>query len=271
MIVHFLNIKEVADNLYPENDEEYSNRSNDEETEGLVSFIEKDREEEKEDLFLTRKGIINFTNQHRKSYGLNPLTENEKLNAAALKKVEDIFSNQYFAHTSPTGEEAADLVEDVNYEYLLVGENLAKGIFENDEILVEGWMNSPDHRDNILKPGYREIGVASKEGIYMGREVWIAVQIFGTGSDECPRVDESYLGDIEEKKKSMDSLLSRISDLDEEISTTKNRKKYNQLVKERNDLADEYNKLGEDVEYLISIYNQQVNQRKECLKNYGVK
>jgi uncharacterized protein YkwD len=53
------------------------------------------------------------------------------------------------------------LAKKVNYEYVVVGENLAEGDFTSDADLVKGWMDSPGHRANILNTKYEEIGIAS--------------------------------------------------------------------------------------------------------------
>ena len=61
--------------------------------------------------FLTRAGIIAWTNKEREKNGLPPLMENPKLNLSAELKVQDMFSNQYFAHNSPEGKGVADFIE----------------------------------------------------------------------------------------------------------------------------------------------------------------
>ena len=48
--------------------------------------------------YLTRAGVIAATNKERIAQGLAPLSQNSPLNAAAMRKVEDMFAHQYFAH-----------------------------------------------------------------------------------------------------------------------------------------------------------------------------
>lgn len=135
---------------------------------------------------LTREKVIYFTNQARSGNDMHPLKENVFLNAIAEERAKDMFEKQYFAHTSPTGEEDSDIARKVGYHYNRLGENIAKGWYLNDKKLVDGWMQSPGHRKNILNVEFDEIGVAVIKGRYDGDEVIIGVQIFGRQS---PPVD----------------------------------------------------------------------------------
>jgi len=108
---------------------------------------------------LTVAGILTETNRHRAEFNLKPLTLNPALSNVADVKAADLFSQQYFEHVSPDGIGVADLVAQVDYDYLLVGENLALGNFESDADLVQAWMDSPGHRANILKAGFTEVGL----------------------------------------------------------------------------------------------------------------
>jgi uncharacterized protein YkwD len=64
----------------------------------------------------------------------------------------------YFAHRSPSGRDAGDRVAATGYDWAAYGENIARGQDSPAE-LVDDWMNSPSHRENILTCGYREVGV----------------------------------------------------------------------------------------------------------------
>src|SRR3989344_4089272 len=103
---------------------------------------------------ITVAGTIKATNAARASNGLPPLVENSKLDTAARAKVADMFELQYFEHVSPTGRNVSNLVKDVQYEFIAVGENLALGNYKDDQDLVTAWMNSPGHRANILNSRY---------------------------------------------------------------------------------------------------------------------
>lgn len=124
--------------------------------------------------------VIVETNTERIKQGLVPLTFNQKLGIVAGKKLADIFDHQYFAHVSPTGVSVEGLATTAGYSYAIIGENLALGKWETVEALLGSWMASPSHRANVLKPEYREIGVAVGRGIYQGEDVWVVVETFGT-------------------------------------------------------------------------------------------
>ena len=138
-----------------------------------------------------------MTNIKRINNGLSPLSRSDKLSASAAKKVKDMFEKQYFEHISPSGRGVKDLAQEAGYEFIVIGENLALGNFENDESLVQAWMESPGHRDNILNSRFREIGVAVGKGVFEGKSTWIAVQHFGFPVSYCPGPDDNFRDKIE--------------------------------------------------------------------------
>jgi len=223
--------------------------------------------EEKPEVILTQKGIIEWTNKQREKYGLAPLKENQILDKTAMAKVQDMFANQYFAHESPTGEGVSDLAKKFGYDFLLIGENLAMGIFSSEEDLVLAWMGSPGHRENILNEKYQEIGVAVKKGIFEGKEVWIAVQHFGLPSSFCQKPDSSLKEKIEENEKQISELQKELLTLRSEIRTLKKwqMEEISQKIDQYNKLVSEYNSLVEETKNLIDQYNSQVNSYNQCL------
>lgn len=102
--------------------------------------------------------VIELVNDIREANGLNPLTENTALSDVARVKSQDMRSNGYFDHTSPTYGSPFDMMRAFGITYRTAGENIAMG-YRTAELVVEGWMNSQGHRENILKAGYTEIGV----------------------------------------------------------------------------------------------------------------
>lgn len=127
---------------------------------------------------ITVDNIIKYVNESRESQGLYPLSENEKLNEAAQKKLNDMIENKYFSHTSPAGVEPWHWFSETGYDYKYAGENLAIN-FETAEAQHKAWMKSPTHRKNILNTDYREIGVAVGAGEIGGETAIITVQEFG--------------------------------------------------------------------------------------------
>lgn len=217
---------------------------------------------------LTRAGIINSTNVFRKEDAdLPQLSENNKLNLSAEKKVKDMFSKQYFEHNSPSGKGVGDLGSEVGYEYVLIGENLALGNFKDDYDLVKAWMDSPGHRANILNSKYTEIGVAVGQGTYDGRKVWMAVQHFGAPKSLCPSIE-----------KTLDALISsnqkKLNDYQNELNIDKKNiddggvvggKTTNEQINDYNTLAASYNSLLSKLKSQIEEYNMQVIKFNACI------
>jgi len=224
--------------------------------------------EESEQSFLTKQGVIEWTNTQRKNNGLPPLKENLNLDLSAEIKVEDMFKNQYFAHESPSGKGVVDLAAAVGYDYIMIGENLALGNFENDEILVQSWMDSPGHRENILNKNYQEIGVAVVKGTYGGRTTWLAVQHFGFPISACFQPSEELKIQIEDNQNYAVVLQAELAALKNEIENMKPRHNpdYNKKIEEYNNLISEYNNLITETKNLVSIYNSQVNTFNNCAK-----
>jgi len=122
--------------------------------------------------------LLSYTNNRRKQSGLSELRLNRKLSIAAEKKASHMFDKNYWAHISPDGVEPWDFILDENYDYIYAGENLAKNFSDSDDV-VEAWMESPSHRDNLLSPNYDEVGFAVVNGVLDGYETTLVVQLFG--------------------------------------------------------------------------------------------
>jgi hypothetical protein len=122
--------------------------------------------------------LLDDTNAQRKALGLTTLTLNDELSKAAERKARDMFADGYWAHTSPSGKTPWEFILGAGYKYSLAGENLAKN-FSTSQGVVDAWMASPTHRDNIVKPGYRDVGYAVVNGILNGEETTLVVQMFG--------------------------------------------------------------------------------------------
>ena len=120
--------------------------------------------------------VLNLTNVERTKQGLNPVTWNDKLASAIENHCKDMIANNYFEHVSPSGSTPGDRATAAGYRWLRVGENIAKGQTTPQEV-VNAWMNSPHHRDNILNPDFTELGVALE---YDAQGVPYWGQLFGT-------------------------------------------------------------------------------------------
>ena len=129
--------------------------------------------------------IVDLTNDERGDQKLGGLTRNPLLDEAAQLKAEDMAENGYFAHHSPEGVSPWYWFGEVGYAYTDAGENLAVH-FNDSEAVVEAWMRSPLHRDNILGGKYTEIGVGTARGEWDGVPTVFVVQLFGSPAARTP-------------------------------------------------------------------------------------
>lgn len=123
--------------------------------------------------------VVKLTNQERASINAAPVQRNAVLDAAAQLKADDMAKNQYFAHFSPTGVSPWYWFDQAGYTFAHAGENLAIHFTDSSEV-VEAWMNSPTHRQNIVNGLYTEIGVGTAKGKFEGYDTVYVVQLFGT-------------------------------------------------------------------------------------------
>jgi uncharacterized protein YkwD len=119
--------------------------------------------------------ITCLINEERTSYGLQSVTPNDQLRQAALSHSNEMVAQGYFEHTSPAGLTFIDRIEGTGYmqsaRSWTVGENLVwgSGPLSTPQSLVTAWMNSPPHRENLLRPTFREMGVAAVDGTPVSR------------------------------------------------------------------------------------------------------
>ena len=123
--------------------------------------------------------LLAATNAKRQAAGLGPLAFDSQLSAAAARKAADMVGNNYWSHTSPKGATPWQFITESGYAYAVAGENLAKN-FSDSQGVVEAWMASTTHRDNLLKSSYRDVGFAVVNGILNGEETTLVVQMFGS-------------------------------------------------------------------------------------------
>ena len=125
--------------------------------------------------------IIELSNSAREQLNRKPLNTNTKLMNAAQMKAEDMAKQKYFAHTAPDGTVAWDYFKKVGYAYEVAGENLAI-TNETADAVINGWLNSPTHRDNLLSKQYTDFGIGMASfGDYQGhRDTSVVVALYGS-------------------------------------------------------------------------------------------
>ncbi|WP_060207158.1 S-layer homology domain-containing protein [Sporosarcina koreensis] len=101
---------------------------------------------------------INLVNNERQQQNLAALKQDKALSAIAQAKAEDMAQKNYFAHNSPTYGSVGNMLDHFKYDWTAYGENIAKG-YTTAKTVVQGWMDSPGHRANILQSRFTNIGI----------------------------------------------------------------------------------------------------------------
>ena len=96
--------------------------------------------------------VLDLVNKERAKVGARPLRLSSELQSAAMLRAREI--TQVMSHTRPNGKSCMTVLKSP----WGAGENIAGGN-ETPEEVVEGWMNSPGHRRNILYPRFNKLGV----------------------------------------------------------------------------------------------------------------
>jgi len=110
--------------------------------------------------------VVQLVNQERAKRGLKALTHRADIKNVAHKKAEDLINSNYFSHTSPNYGSPFQMLRTFGISYTAAGENIAKGQKTPQEVM-NAWMNSQGHRENILKPEYDSIGVGFYHGAWV--------------------------------------------------------------------------------------------------------
>jgi uncharacterized protein YkwD len=92
-----------------------------------------------------------------------PMKLSDTLAGVAFGHAADMARHNYFEHEDLTGHSPADRVRAVGYQEKLVGENIAYGPKSAEEV-VQGWLDSPGHCENIMDPRFAEMGIAYASG-----------------------------------------------------------------------------------------------------------
>ncbi len=123
--------------------------------------------------------VVKLTNAERSELAEAPLRRNSVLDSAAQMKANHMAKNEYFAHYAPNGTSPWYWFDQAGYTYAHAGENLAIHFTDSSEV-VDAWMKSPTHRENIVNGNFTEIGVGTAKGEYEGYDTIYVVQLFGT-------------------------------------------------------------------------------------------
>jgi uncharacterized protein YkwD len=123
-----------------------------------------------------RAELLDAVNSERSAHTLPPLRANLTLEKVAQRHADDMRARGYYGHASPEGTMVLARAKWAGYVAASVGENIAKGQVSVEDVM-EGWMNSPKHRENILNPFFSEVGFGLAIGKEADQVLW--VQVFG--------------------------------------------------------------------------------------------
>lgn len=119
----------------------------------------------------TAAAVLELTNNYRAQNGRKALSLDAQLCRVARAKADDMAQRGYFSHTSPTYGSPSDMLKSFGVSYRYMGENIAKG-YTDARGVVNGWINSAGHRENILNRSFGKMGL----GYNAAAKTW--VQIF---------------------------------------------------------------------------------------------
>lgn len=121
--------------------------------------------------------VLQQINAIRVKQGLGQLRPNEKLAQVARNYSRRMAEqNYFFSHTGPGGDTMAQRVQSAGIFYVTVGENLftCTNVPQPVPASIKGWMNSPGHRENILRAQYQETGI----GVWRRGDTYYFTQLF---------------------------------------------------------------------------------------------
>lgn len=115
--------------------------------------------------------LLSLVNQARQNAGAGPLQINENLGRTAEAHAADMGHRGFYNHINPEGEGPAERQSRIApINWLAIGENIDKDEATADAVF-QSWMNSPHHRENILRPNFTHIGL----GLYVPTRHWVQV------------------------------------------------------------------------------------------------
>lgn len=130
--------------------------------------------------------VLKSTNKQRMAIGFWPLSTNEILQG--LADIRSCELTAKFSHTRPDGRDCISILDDFEVPYYSFGENIAAGQSSASEV-VNSWMNSTGHRENILSPNYTHMGNGMLD---KGLKYW--TQLFL--NTECSPVLENVVSNL---------------------------------------------------------------------------
>jgi uncharacterized protein YkwD len=126
----------------------------------------------------SERQLVSLTNQARASYGLRALKIDSTLTSIARWRSKDMIVKNYFSHTiAGTSYNVFHVLDQKGYCYRIAGENIGWNNYPDDvatTTIQRQFMNSPDHRANILGKAWDVVGIGAYKGP-TGKKMWTVI------------------------------------------------------------------------------------------------
>ncbi len=106
------------------------------------------------------KGVMCGSRYHKAT---RPVQWNGTLAKASKKHCHDMAANEQMGHTASDGSGPGDRIARLGYKWMTYGENVGEGYLTPEDV-VNAWLRSQEHCENIMNPGFREGGAAQAKG-----------------------------------------------------------------------------------------------------------
>ena len=127
------------------------------------------------ELSSNEKRTLDLHNRARVDRGLPRLCVHRVLTKAARAHSQEMLDKDYFSHDSYNGETSQERLKRFGYtpngySYYKIGENIAwgNGSYGSPDSIFDSWMDSPEHKANILEEDFRQVGIGARTGTYQG-------------------------------------------------------------------------------------------------------
>jgi uncharacterized protein YkwD len=122
--------------------------------------------------------LLTAINSARAAAGVPPLRASVSLRSAATWQSQVLAQAGYIDHTSPDGSTLLDRLTRARWHGTTAGEDLAVAPTPSDAVAM--WMQSPGHRENLLRPSFHTVGLGLARGVWSGREAVYVTADFGS-------------------------------------------------------------------------------------------
>lgn len=128
----------------------------------------------------TQTTVLAAINAQRVPAGAGTLQIHAVLQAMAQAHAQDMAARGYFSHTSPDGVTFEQRLASSGYASGAAAENIGLTTSNALTDIVDGWLRSPPHRENMLNTTYHGVGIGVASGGYQGQPAWYVVAVFGS-------------------------------------------------------------------------------------------